>query len=113
MGMWVGTSVISPGGRVHPAAFYHHDEVCDAICAQEDITGAEYPATRLARRGWIKLTADGWLYSTEYGPLNTITQAQFDALFDMVMALNEGRKPDDGEFTAAGLLERLHKLEVR
>lgn len=111
--MWVGTSVISPEGNVHPAGFYKHEETCERVVAALGIGGPGCASDRLAARGYLKITADGCIFLTDYGPAERITQAQFDAIFDMVVALNEGRKPDDGKISAEGLLERLDRLEVR
>lgn len=110
---WVGTCVISPSGKVHPAHFFKHDETCAAICEQEGLNdGRGWPSMRLAQRGYIKLTSEGRVYSTDCDPIRAITQAQYDALWDMVEALNEGRI-DDGTMTAEGLLQVLTDLEVK
>lgn len=111
--MWVGTSVISPEGDVHPAGFYKHEETCERVVAALGIRGVGCASDRLAARGYIKITADGCIFLADYGPAERITQAQFDAIFDMVTALSEGREPDNGRITADGLLERLDRLEVR
>jgi hypothetical protein len=110
--MWVGTSVISPSGKVHPATFFHHDEVCERICEAEGIVG-EWPSSQLARRGYIKLCSDGRIFDTEYGPVTSIRQAQYDAIWDMAMELRAGCTPHDGEMSYKTLEERLSRLEVQ
>lgn len=116
--MWVGTSVISPSGKVHPASYYHHDATCQAICdaerimAQGDSMVERYPDYRLARHGYIKITHEGGIFRTDYECVTRITQAQYDAIWDMVMALREGRKPDEGVMHPAVLMDALNGLEV-
>lgn len=114
---WVGTCVISPSGTVHPARFYHHDEVCEMICAALGIAAGEgrdhYADHRLATRGYIKLTDEGNIYKTDYDLPWRITQAQYDAIWDMATALDEGRLADEGRMSAAGLREALAAMEVR
>lgn len=79
---------LAPDGKFYPCAWYEHDGYARRLAA---IYYSSLDSTReLERRGWLRILTGGVVGNIDHDA--GVTQAQYDALFDMTQSFT--REPD-------------------